>query len=386
MAKTVAVFTSTRADYGILYWLLKDLDQDDEIKCQLLVSGSHLSNEYGATYREIEQDGFQINEKIDISVDDDSQSGMIKSMSLGLTGYSEALLRMKPDIFIILGDRFEALVAAQSAYTLKIPILHLHGGEVTEGAYDDAFRHAITKLSYFHCVACEEYKKRVIQLGESPARVFNTGALGLEHIKRSKIIDIEALSNYFNFDFSQSYILVTYHPETLSSISVIDQITELLLSLDEFDSFNIVMTYPNFDTGSQEIINLISDYERKQKERVLLVKSFGHNYYQSVIKHSQIVVGNSSSGLIEVPSLQIPTVNIGDRQKGRVHGPSVIQSEMNRESIIASIKLGLNFNDGNKKWFSNPYDDGDSSKKIIDIIKYQKINIPKSFYDIKAVS
>jgi UDP-N-acetylglucosamine 2-epimerase (non-hydrolysing) len=385
MHKTVAVFTSTRADYGILFWLLKDLKIDSSIILQLLVSGSHLDVEFGETYHEIEQDGFSIDEKIPMLVNDDSKQGIIKSLSLGIEGYGEALMRLSPDVLIVLGDRYEALAVTQTAYILNIPVLHLHGGEITEGAYDDGFRHAITKLSYFHCVATTEYQKRVIQLGESPERVFNTGSLGLEHITRSDIKDIDTLSTHFKFDFSRPYFVVTFHPETLSENTGIKDIDTLISALNEFKSYNLVITYPNVDHGGREIIQFLNKYAQEQSSRVLLVKSFGHNFYHSVVKHSELVIGNSSSGIIEAPSLNVPTVNVGERQKGRVRANSVVDARLEIRPIKNAIERALHIKSGNDlSIYKNPYGSGNTANKIIDIIKYQPIHQTKSFYDIEV--
>jgi UDP-N-acetylglucosamine 2-epimerase (non-hydrolysing) len=385
MRKKVAVFTSTRADYGILYWLLKDLKSENAISLQLLVSGTHLDIEFGETYRDIEEDGFYINEKIPMLDKNDNKQGVIDSFANGLRGYSDALVRLSPDILVVLGDRYETLAVTQTAYILNVPVLHLHGGEVTEGAYDDGFRHAITKLSYFHCVAALEYQNRVIQLGESPDRVFNTGALGLEHITRSEIIDINILSNNFNFDFTVPYLLVTFHPETLSLHSIKSDIEKIISGLNAFMSLKIVMTYPNVDHGGREIIECLNEYSKNQSTRVLLVKSFGHKFYHSVVKYSEAVIGNSSSGIIEVPSLKVPTVNVGNRQKGRVRARSVIDTDYEIVNIIKSIEKALILKSSfDLSIYENPYGSGHTSKKIIDVIKYQSCNKNKVFYDLEV--
>ncbi|OCH57400.1 UDP-N-acetyl-D-glucosamine 2-epimerase, UDP-hydrolysing, partial [Vibrio cyclitrophicus] len=321
--KKVAVFTGTRAEYGLLFWLLKDIQSDPDLTLQLLVSGMHLSPEFGDTYKHIEKDGFQIDEKIEILLSSDSPVGTAKSMGLGVLGFADALSRLAPDVLVILGDRFEALAAAQTAMILRIPIIHLHGGEITEGAYDDAIRHAITKLSYLHGTSTDEYRNRVIQLGESPERVKNVGAIGLDHLNRGSFMTISELSESLNFDLTGPYFVVTYHPVTLGDESPEDSFQALLDALDEYPNHQIILTYPNADDGGRRIIPMLEAYAAKQPSRVLAIPSLGQIRYLSSVKHAAAVIGNSSSGIIEVPAFDVPTVNIGSRQKGRLAAKSV---------------------------------------------------------------
>jgi UDP-hydrolysing UDP-N-acetyl-D-glucosamine 2-epimerase len=384
MTSKVAVFTGTRAEYGLLYWLLKDLQADSELELQLLVSGTHLSPEFGQTYTQIEQDGFYINEKVEILLSSDSPVGTAKSMGLGVLGFADALSRLSPDVLVILGDRFEALAAAQTAMILRIPVLHLHGGEITEGAYDDAIRHAITKLSYLHGTSTEEYRQRVIQLGETPERVRNVGAIGLDHLNRGNFMSEEELSESLDFEFYHPFIVVTYHPVTLASESPETSFQALLDSLDVFLDFQVIMTYPNADDGGRRIIPMIEGYAAKQPKRVLAIPSLGQTRYLSAIKHAALVIGNSSSGIIEVPAFDVPTVDIGMRQKGRLAAKSVLHCEPNKMDIQQTMQAAIKRNyKASDEIISNPYGQGDASGQIVEMIKSMKFDKVKSFYDLK---
>ena len=385
MTKNIAVFTGTRAEYGLLYWLLKDIDSDVELNLQLLVSGMHLSPEFGCTYKQIEADGFVIDEKIEILLSSDSAVGVAKSMGLGVLGFADALSRLKPDALVILGDRFEALAAAQTAMILKIPVVHLHGGEVTEGAYDDAIRHAITKLSFLHGTSTEEYRQRVIQLGESPSRVVNVGAIGLDHLARSEMLSVAQISDSLSFELITPYFLVTYHPVTLAEEDPESSFQALLDSLDNFPEHQVILTYPNADDGGRKIIPMLENYAVMYPNRVFAIKSLGQQRYLSTVKHAAVVIGNSSSGIIEVPSFDVPTVNIGTRQKGRLAAESVLHCDANKGSINQSIKSALS---GSYKIVNtpiiNPYGAGDASSKVIGMIKSLKTDLIKTFHDIKS--
>jgi len=382
--RKVAVFTGTRAEYGLLYWLLKDVQNDKEFELQLLVSGMHLSPEFGSTWQQIERDGFAIDEKIEILLSSDTPVGTAKSIGLGVLGFADALSRLKPDVLIILGDRFEALAVAQTAMILRIPVLHLHGGEITEGAYDDAIRHAITKLSYLHCTSTEEYKKRVIQLGEDPIRVANVGAIGLDHIKRSHFLSLEKLSVSLNFKLTHPYFLVTYHPVTLGKESPEESFKALLEALDSYPNYQVILTYPNADDGGRKIIPLLEAYASSQPNRVLAIPSLGQLRYLSAVKHAAAVIGNSSSGIIEVPAFDVPTVNIGDRQKGRLAAKSVLNCPADSQSIINTIKVAITRSyKGPNERITNPYGQGNASSKIIEMIKSMNFERSKIFYDIK---
>ncbi len=382
--KKVAVFTGTRAEYGLLYWLLKDIQADPSLKLQLLVSGMHLSPEFGDTYKQIERDGFKIDERIEILLSSDSAVGTAKSIGLGVLGFSDALYRLNPDVLVILGDRFEALAAAQTAMILKIPVIHLHGGEITEGAYDDAIRHAITKLSYLHGTSTEEYRDRVIQLGESPERVQNIGAIGLDHLSRATFMNITELGASLNFAIQKPYFVVTYHPVTLGDEAPEKSFQAILDALDAYPEHQVIMTYPNADDGGRRIIPMLETYAASNSDRVLAIPSLGQVRYLSAIKNAAAVIGNSSSGIIEVPSFDVPTVNIGVRQKGRLAAKSVLDTEPTKSSICDAIDSAIikDYKVSGEA-IINPYGQGSASEQLIKMIKDMKFNPCKQFFDIK---
>ena len=383
MPKKIAVFTGTRAEYGLLYWLMQDIKNDPTLELQVLVSGMHLSPEFGLTWQQIEEDGFKIDEKVEILLSSDSAVGVVKSIGLGLIGFADALTRMKPDLIIILGDRYEAFAAAQAAMFLRIPIFHLHGGEITEGAYDDAIRHAITKLSYLHGVSTEEYRTRVIQLGEEPNRVYNVGALGLEHLHRTNLLGLAELSKSLNFALDCPYFLVTYHPVTLADESPKCSFEALLDALDEFKEYKIIITYPNSDDGGRQIIPILEQYAKNQAGGVFAIPSLGQLRYLSALKHSTMVIGNSSSGIIEAPSFGVPTINIGSRQNGRLAADSVFNCLPNKNAIVEAIKAACQMKVKlNSVKIDNPYGEGDSSKKIINAVKALDFHPMKKFHDL----
>lgn len=381
--KKVAVFTGTRAEYGLLFWLLRDIQSDPDLVLQLLVSGMHLSPEFGETYQQIEKDGFHIDEKIEILLSSDSAVGTAKSIGLGVLGFADAWSRMNPDVLVILGDRFEALAAAQTAMILRIPIVHLHGGEITEGAYDDAIRHAITKLSYLHGTSTEEYRQRVIQLGEAPERVRNIGAIGLDYLKRATFMATQELSLSLGFELAQPYFIVTYHPVTLGQEAPKESFQALLDALDQYMEHQVILTYPNADDGGRSIIPLLKTYASKQPKRVLAIPSLGQVRYLSSVKHAAAVIGNSSSGIIEVPAFDVPTIDIGARQKGRLAAKSVLHAEPSRDSIAAAIGIAISRQykvEG--ETIENPYGQGDSSAQVIEMIKGLRFEPRKLFFDL----
>lgn len=381
--RKVAVFTGTRAEYGLLYWLINDIQRDENLTLQLIVSGSHLSPEFGNTSRQIEQDGFVIDAKVEMLLSSDTAVGVVKSMGLGMLGYADALFRMQPDAIVILGDRYEALAMAQTALFMRVPVVHIHGGEITEGAYDDAVRHAITKLSLIHCVSTESYRQRVIQLGEAPERVKNVGAIGLDHLTRSTLMTVEELSQSLNFELQNPYFVVSYHPVTWANESPARSFQALLDALDEFQDHQVILTYPNADEGGRQIIPLLEAYASKQKHRVFAIPSLGQIRYLSAIKKAAAVVGNSSSGIIEVPAVHVPTINIGDRQKGRLAARSVLHCEDNFISIKAAIDRAIKADYRSVGGlFDNPYGRGDASCQILEILKRMPLNGMKIFYDI----
>ncbi|MDB9892079.1 UDP-N-acetylglucosamine 2-epimerase [Amylibacter sp.] len=378
----ICVFTGTRAEYGLLYWLLKDLQSDPYFDLKILVSGTHLSPEFGETYTQIEIDGFHVDEKVEMLLSSNSAAGTAKSIGVGVLGFTDALSRLEPDGLILLGDRFEALAAAQTALILRIPVIHLHGGEITEGAYDDSIRHAITKLSYLHATSSDEHRNRVIQLGEAPNRVFNTGAIGLDHISRGNFMTLSEISKSLNFEISKDYFVVTYHPVTLADEPPEVAFLALLNALDIFENHQVILTYPNADDGGRIIISMIDQYAADRTDRICAIPSLGRTRYLSAVKHSSAVIGNSSSGIIEVPSLGVPTINVGSRQLGRLASNSVINCDPDKSAIVSTILSAIG--EGDKVPLSNPYGEGDASRKIIDILKTVKFKKTKKFFDIKA--
>jgi UDP-N-acetylglucosamine 2-epimerase (non-hydrolysing) len=380
MAKTIAVFTGTRAEYGLLYWLMKDIEADTDLNLQIIASGAHLSPEFGLTWRQIENDGFQIDATVEMLLSSDTPAGVVKSMGVALIGLADAYHRLSPDFIVILGDRYEALAAAEAAMLMRIPVLHLHGGEVTEGAYDDAIRHAITKLSYLHFTATEQYRRRVIQLGEAPERVFNVGTIGNEHLHRTQMMSLEELETSLNFKISKPFFVVTYHPVTLADEPAKESFGALLEALDQFPEYQVVITYPNADDGGRSIIPMLEEYAIRQPERVKAVPSLGQKRYLSAVRLSTAVIGNSSSGISEVPSLKVPTVDIGQRQKGRLCAKSVIHCKPVVDAIVDAINKALLPRE--EQNYQNPYGEGMVGLKILEVIKAIDVKPTKIFYDL----
>ncbi|WP_429038578.1 UDP-N-acetylglucosamine 2-epimerase [Aeromonas media] len=380
MVNTIAVFTGTRAEYGLLYWLMKDIEADPELDLRLIVSGTHLSPEFGLTYQQIEQDGFKIDERIEMLLSSDTSVGVVKSMGVALLGLADVLARLKPDVLVILGDRFEALAAAQAAMLQRIPVAHLHGGEITEGAYDDAIRHAITKLSYLHFTAAEPYRQRVIQLGEAPERVFNVGAVGLDHIIKTPLLSMDELQSSLGFTLGSPFFVVTYHPVTLADEPAKESFNALLAALDNYPDHQVILTYPNADDGGRAIIPLLEQYAAANPARVLAIPSLGYRRYLSAVKHCAAVIGNSSSGIIEVPSLGVPTIDIGQRQQGRLAAQSVLHCEANGAAITECIAQALQPMAPDA--YANPYGAGNASSQIVACLKHFSAPTIKQFHDL----
>jgi len=386
MNKKVCIITGTRAEYGLFLPLLRRLEADTLFEVQIMATGMHLSPEFGLTYREIEEDGFTINEKIEILLSSDTGTGISKSIGLGVIGISEALARLNPDALIALGDRFETFAAVVAAYVARVPVVHLYGGETTEGAFDEGFRHSITKMSCLHFTSTESYRSRVIQLGEPPETVFNVGALGIDNVKSVGLLSKEELEKSLACSFGPRCALVTFHPVTLEDNSAAEQFKNLLEALETHDDLNIIFTKPNADTGGRIIIAMIDEFVKKRPERFFAYTSLGQRNYLSAVSHVDVVVGNSSSGIVEVPSLGKPTVNIGDRQKGRIRAASVIDCKPERDAINDALVRALSAAHlalcGK---VVNPYGDGNSAGKIHDILKSRMgdLDIKKGFHDIK---
>ena len=383
MKNKVCVVTGSRAEYGLLKNLMKIFKESSEFELQIIATGMHLSPEFGLTYREIENDGFEINKKVEMLLSSDTPSSIAKSMGLGMIGFATALEDLKPNLVIILGDRTEILSVASSCLVMQIPIAHLHGGETTEGAYDEAIRHSITKMAQLHFVAAHEYKKRVIQLGENPASVHLVGGLGVDAIHNIELINKKDLEIELEFSFGKRNLLVTFHPVTLEGNSE-EQMMSLLNALDAFPDIHIIFTFPNSDAEGRSIIQLIKDYCITRKNSKYYV-SLGQKKYFSTIQYVDGVLGNSSSGLAEVPTFKKGTINIGNRQKGRLKAESVIDCDSSEKSISSSIeKLFTDEFQSNLKYTVNPYGEGKASIKIFNIIKenISKISLKKQFYNL----
>ncbi len=377
----IAVVTGTRAEYGLLRPLIKKLDEKYSIV--IIATGMHLSPEFGLTVNEIENDGFRVEEKIEMLLSADTKTSVVKSMGVGLISFAEILERTMPDLLVVLGDRFEILTAVTAATIMKIPIAHLHGGELTEGAVDDNIRHAITKMSHLHFTSTELYRRRVIQMGEQPDTVFNVGAIGLDNIATLHLLSKEELSRDLGLQFKEKCILVTYHPVTLESVSIEFQIDTLFSVLEEEKSATIIFTKANADADGRYINSRIEAWSHKHPETHLFA-SLGSLRYLSLLKVSDVVVGNSSSGIIEAPMVRTPTVNIGTRQNGRLRALSVIDCSYNKEEIGNSLKKALSAEFLSEiETMDNPYGNGTTSNKIIEIIDKIDLEklIPKHFYD-----
>ncbi len=383
--KKICVVTGTRAEYGLLYWLLKEIEADKELKLQVIVTGMHLSPEFGLTYQEIEKE-FKINKKIEMLLSSDTSIGISKSMGLAQISFAESYEELKPDIVVVLGDRYEIFSATSAAMIAKIPVAHLHGGEITEGAFDESIRHSITKMSHLHFTATNEYKNRVIQLGEHPNRVFNVGGMGIENIKRLKLLSKVEFEKSIDFKLNKRNILVTFHPVTLENSTAKEQFQELLDAIDKLEDTNIIFTKANSDTDGRVINQMIDEYVAKNVYKSVGFTSLGQLRYLSALQYVDAVVGNSSSGLGEAPSFRIGTINIGDRQKGRIKASSVIDCDPNKDSILNSFeKLYSKEFQETLKAVTNPYGDGCASKKIVEILKSVDLGniLKKSFYDLK---
>lgn len=382
--RKICVFTGTRAEYGLLYWVMKRIQDDQSLQLQIIVTGAHLSEHLGATWKQIVDDGFVIDEKVPMDLKDDSSLGLIHAMGAELVGVSKALDRLMPDILVILGDRYEAFIAATSAMMLGVPIAHIHGGEITEGLIDEAIRHSITKMSHIHFPAADTYKKRIIQLGEKDNYVFNVGAPGLDHIANADFMSEKELSQSLEFDLSGNVALITYHPVTLSNEDPARGIHKLLSALDDFPNLKVVFTKANADRAGSVVNQAISTYVEQNKKHTILVSSLGQKRYLSLVDKSKVVIGNSSSGLIEAPVVGTPTINIGPRQAGRLRASSIIDCLEASVDISMAIKRALS-PDFQKKAASkeSPYGVGGASEKITGILKSIELEgiLIKSFND-----
>jgi len=384
MSRKICVITGTRAEYGLLRWVMQGIKDDAELTLQIIATGMHLSPEFGLTYREIEKDGFQIDRRVEMLTSTDTSVGIAKSMGLGMIGFADALNELEPDLIVVLGDRFEIFAAVSAALVARIPIAHLHGGETTEGAFDEALRHSITKMSHLHFVAADEYRQRIIQLGEQPERVFLVGGMGIDNTKRLKLLSRTELEASLDMKFGKHNLLVTFHPVTLEIATAADQMEELLAALAELKDTQLIFTLPNADTDSRVLIKMVEQFVIKHAN-ARAFSSLGQLRYLSCISHVDGVVGNSSSGLIEVPSFKKGTINIGERQRGRLQATSVIGCDPNRQSIMSAIaRLFSPAFQQTLAQVVNPYGEGGASAKVLEVIKNYSLEhiVKKAFHDL----
>lgn len=385
--KKIAVLTATRAEYGLLSPIIKGLQDGDTFDVRVIVTGAHLSPEFGLTFREIEKDEVKIDKKIETLLSGDTPAAISKSMGLAMIGFADYFSENRPDALMVLGDRYETLAVCCAAMNECIPIIHLHGGETTEGAVDEAIRHAITKMSYLHFTSTEEYRRRVIQLGESPDRVFNVGAIGVENALKTRLLGREDLEKSLNFPLDKPYAVVTFHPVTLEQETAGDQYAEVLKAFAANPELKYIITKANADRDGRVINQMTDEFTAKHKNAVSF-DSLGKVRYLSALKYAALVIGNSSSGIIEAPSFNIPTINIGDRQKGRLQAESVLNCVPETAAVSEAIKKAMSEGFRNAGTpVVNPYGDGNTTEKIIDVIKKtfveNRVDLKKTFYDIR---
>ena len=385
--KKICVITGRRAEYGLLRWLMDGIARSDKLELQIVATGAHLSPEFGLTFREIEADGFRIDRKVEMLLSSDTSLGITKSMGVAMIGFADALAELAPDMVLLLGDRYEIFSAAAAATIARIPVAHLHGGETTEGAFDEAMRHSITKMAQLHFVAADEYRRRVVQLGEDPTRVFQVGGLGIDNMLKLDLLDRPALEAALDFSLAERNLLVTFHPATLDKGSATAQMEELLAALDTLENTHLILTLPNADTQGRILGQMVEAYVA-QRPNARAYASLGQLRYLSAVAQVDAVVGNSSSGLVEVPSFHKATINIGDRQKGRLKAASVIDCEPQRESIKAALAMAYSTEfQMTLRETCNPYGEGGGSEKVLRILEnYDFSNsLKKMFHDLSDV-
>jgi UDP-N-acetylglucosamine 2-epimerase (non-hydrolysing)/GDP/UDP-N,N'-diacetylbacillosamine 2-epimerase (hydrolysing) len=383
--RKICVVTGSRAEYGLLRWLMHDIRDDPRLDLQVVATGMHLAPEFGSTYQEIEDDGYSIDACVDMQLAGDSPVAITKSLGVGVIGFADTLERLRPDLMVILGDRFEILAAAQAAMLARIPMAHIHGGELTEGLVDDAIRHSLTKMSQLHFVAAEEYRKRVIQLGEEPNRVWNVGATGLDSIRRIRLLDRQQLSDALHFDLTTPYFIVTYHPVTLDDAQTSAEVAALFSALGTFPNCKIVITGVNADVGHDVVSTASVAFAEVNPGRVLIRASLGQERYLSAMSHADAVIGNSSSAIIEAPALKVPSVNIGNRQRGRIRSASVIDADGSKRSIVDAIEKARSSEfcalaRASESLFGNGY----ASEKIVRMLAEYPLDgiLMKRFWDL----
>ena len=387
MSRRICVITGTRADYGLLRWVMQGINDDAGLTLQVIATAMHLSPEFGLTYQVIEHDGFRIDRKVEMLMSSDTPVGIAKSMGLGLIGFADALEGLKPDLIVVLGDRFEILAAVAAAMVARIPVAHIHGGEATEGLIDESIRHAVTKMSQLHFVAAETYRRRVIQLGEQPDRVFMVGGLGIDNIKRLQLLDRNALECSLDFKLGERSLMITFHPVTLEHCSATGQMEELLAVLATLHDIQLIFTLPNADTDGRALIQIVERFA-KAHANARAYTSLGQLRYLSCLAHVSGVVGNSSSGLLEVPSFLKGTINIGDRQRGRLQAASVINCKPERKSIQSALSrlFSPKFQAGLSK-VRNPYGEGGASEAILSVLRTEPLGglLKKKFHDFATI-
>ena len=380
--------TGSRAEYGLLRWVMEEIRESSALELLVVVTGMHLSTEFDMTYRVIEEDGFRIDRKVEMLLSADTPSAVSKSMGLAMIGFADVYEQLQPDLVLVLGDRFEILTAVTASMVARIPIAHLHGGEATEGAFDEAIRHSITKMSHLHFVAAEEYRKRVIQLGEHPDRVFLVGGLGIDNILRLPLMNQNELESALKFKLGEHNLLITFHPVTLEKKTSANQMIELLEALKKLKLTQLIFTMPNADTEGRILMKIIEEFVQENSERAKVYNSLGQLLYLSCLKHVDAVVGNSSSGLTEVPSFKIGTINIGDRQRGRLKAASVIDCDPNQDSILKALDrlYSSSFQD-KLRTTRNPYGEGGASQAVVETLKNQPFEdlLKKSFFDYAEI-
>ncbi|CAM4362806.1 UDP-N-acetylglucosamine 2-epimerase [Gillisia limnaea] len=383
--RKIAIITGTRAEFGLLSPLIDKIQSDKEMQLQLIVTAMHLSPEFGYTVDEIEKKGYKIDKKVECLLSSDSAVGITKSIGLAMIGFADALNELSPDLVIILGDRTEMLAAATTAMVANIPIAHIHGGETTEGAYDESIRHAITKMSFLHFASTEVYKKRIIQLGEHPDRVFNVGGIGLDSINNLELLNKEEFEKSIDFQLGKNNILITFHPVTLENQSARGQFQAILDFLNSLHDTHFIFTHANSDKNGRVINQMIEEFVNKNKKRSIAFKSLGQLRYLSALKYMDLILGNSSSGICEVPSFNIPTINIGDRQKGRILSESVIQTEPNSSDLSQAFAKATDPSYLEKiKNQKQLYGSGNTAEKIMSVLRLQTDNdLKKAFHDIQ---
>ena len=384
MRRKVCVITGTRAEYGLLRWLMEEIRASAFLQLQVVAAGMHLAPEFGCTYREIERDGFILDRKVELLLSSDTPVGISKSIGIGVVGFADALQQLAPDIVVVLGDRFEILAAAIAATIARIPLAHIHGGEASEGAFDESSRHSITKMAQLHFVAAKEYRRRVIQLGEQPERVFLVGGMGVDAISRLKLLERGELESALGFSLAQRNLLVTFHPATLEGATAGKQMEELLAALGQLSDTNLILTLPNADTDGRVLIELINQFVTSHPNS-RSYSSLGQLRYLSCMKHVDAVVGNSSSGLTEAPTFGRGTINIGDRQRGRLKATSVIDCEPERGAIAAAIaRMYSSEFQSALASVRNPYGDGGASERITRVLETATLDgiLKKRFHDL----